>query len=155
MQDSSNNASVIDQQALTDLRKYWPMRNVELQTDGGNADRTTQLDPCEIELELPVEHDQNHHIGIPRSTSQLHSDSRNQSRSTDNPSSFVPRVSSRSTKGQAPSRWTLITYIFQEQLPSNEPYEPQSFEEAMEDISKAKWEEAMRDEYLLLIHNKT
>lgn len=33
------------------------MRNVELQTDGGNADRMTQLDPCEIELELFIEHD--------------------------------------------------------------------------------------------------
>ncbi len=94
-------------------------------------------------------------MGIPRSTLQIHSDSQNQSGSTDNPSSFVPCVSSRSNKGQTPSRWTLITYAFHGQLPSNKPYEPQSFEEAMGDIDKAKWEEAMRDEYLSLIHNKT
>ena len=114
------------------------MHNVEPQTNDGNTDRTTQLDLCEIELELPIEHNQNHHIGIPRSTPQIHSDSRNPSGSTDNPSSFVPHVSSRSNKGQAPNRWTFITYAFQGQLPSNEPYEPQSFEEAMEDISKPK-----------------
>lgn len=29
------------------------------------------------------------------------------------------------------------------------------FDEAMEDINKTKWEEAMRDEYLSLIHNET
>lgn len=41
MQDLLNNASVIDQQALTDVRKDWPMHNVEPQTDGGNVDKTT------------------------------------------------------------------------------------------------------------------
>ena len=48
----------------------------------------------------------------------------------------------------------LITSAFQRQLPSHEPYEPQSFDEAMEDINKTKWKEAMRDEYLSLIHNE-
>ncbi len=72
VQDPSNDASVIYQQALTDVRKDRPMHNVELQTDGGSANRTTQLDLCEIELELSIEHDQNHHIGIPRSTPQIH-----------------------------------------------------------------------------------
>lgn len=143
-----NNAPVIDQQASTDVRKDQPMHNVKTLTEGGSADRTTQLDPCKIELELPVEHDQNHHIGIPTSTPQIPSDSRNQFGSTDNPSS-------RSNQGQAPSRWTLIAYAFKGQLLPNEPYKLQSFEHAMEDISKAKWEEAMRDGYLSLIHNKT
>lgn len=155
MQDPSNNIFVIDQKALTDVRKDRLMHNVEPQTDEESADRTTQLYLCEIELELPVEHNQNHHIGIPRSAPQIHSNSRNPSGSTDNLFSFVPRVSSRSNKSQAPNQWTFITYAFQGQLPSNEPYEPQSFEEVMEDISKPKWEQAMKDEYLSLIYNKT
>ncbi len=41
VQDPSNNASVIGQQALTDVRKDRPMHNVEPQTDGLSADGTT------------------------------------------------------------------------------------------------------------------
>lgn len=84
-----------------------------------------------------------------------HIDSSNQPESSVNPSSSASRVSSRLNKGQAPRRWMLITYAFQGQLPSHEPYEPQSFEKAMEDINKVKWEEAMRDGYISLIHNET
>lgn len=131
------------------------MHNVKHQPDRGSADKTTQLDPCDIKLELPVEHGQTHHIGIPNSKPTIHRNSPNEPEPNVNTSSSAPRVSSRSNKGQAPSRWMPITYAFQGQLPCHDPYEPQSFDEAMEDINKTKWEEAMRDEYLSLIHNET
>ena len=131
------------------------MHNVEHQPDRGSADRTTQLDLCNIKSKLPVEHGQTHHIGIPRSKPIIHITSPNEPESSINTSSSTPCVSSRSNKGQAPSRWMLITYAFQGQLPSHEPYEPQSFNEAMENINKTKWEEVMRDKYLSLIHNET
>lgn len=103
-QDLSNNAIIIDQQALIDVRKDWPMRNIEPQTNGGNADRTTQLNLYKIQLELLVQYNQNHDIWIPKSTSQLYSDSHNKSRSTDNSFSFVPCIFSKSKEGQAPSQ---------------------------------------------------
>ena len=54
------------------------MHNVKHQPDRGSADKTTQLDPCDIKSELPVEHGQTHHICIPRSKPTIHTNSPNE-----------------------------------------------------------------------------
>lgn len=80
------------------------MHNMEPQMDEGSTNKTTQLDLCKIKLEFPIEHNQNHHIDIPRSTSQIYSDSCNSSRSIENLLSFVSHVYFRSNKGQVSNR---------------------------------------------------
>lgn len=68
--------------------------------DKKSTNRATQLDLCKIKLEFSIEHNQNYHISIPRSTLQIYSDSYNLSRSTKNPFSFVFHISSKSNKYQ-------------------------------------------------------
>lgn len=102
IQDPSNNTSVIDYKVLMDERKKRPIHNMKYQLDKRTADGTTQLDPYNNKLELPVEHGQIYHIGIPKSKPTIYTNSLNKSKSSINTFSSILCISSRSNKSQTP-----------------------------------------------------
>ena len=65
------------------------------------------------------------------------------------------RVSTRAIKGQAPYRWMLLANLFEDSKAANEPYEPTSYKEAIEDSMQKMWVDARQEEFPSLLENHT
>lgn len=65
------------------------------------------------------------------------------------------RISTRSTKGQAPRQSILLANLLEDSKAANEPYESKSYKEALEDSMQERWVDVMQDELQSLAENET
>lgn len=75
--------------------------------------------------------------------------------STNSTSTTEVQSSSRPNKGLHPGRCMFISHAFISALETQEPYEPQSIQQAQADVMWGNWRATMEEEYQSLIENET